>query len=49
MEVPKTIYHVVQAKVWKAALDQGKEYYPETYEADGFIHATSDVSVFLGM
>ena len=40
--VPAKIYHVVQVSVWEKAREKGVEYYPPTYEQDGFIHATHD-------
>lgn len=46
--VPKVIYHVAQKDLWQAALNCSKPYYPPTYEADGFIHATADPNLLLG-
>lgn len=44
---PTLIYHVVQVSVWDKACAAGTEYYPPTYAADGFIHATHDGALLL--
>ena len=36
------IYHLVQKKLWEECKRTGKTYYPPSYEADGFTHATAD-------
>ena len=46
---PRTIYHVVQQSVWDKAQRLGAQYYPPTYVADGFIHATSEAEALIGV
>lgn len=36
-----TTLHLTPAEVWKWQKD-GKRYFPEAYDADGFIHCTND-------
>lgn len=43
----KTIYHLVQTPLWEECKASGTTYYPPTYEADGFTHATADPSKLL--
>jgi uncharacterized protein (DUF952 family) len=43
------IYHLVQVPLWKACTESGETYYPPTYQQDGFIHATADPSMLLGV
>ena len=38
------IYHLVQTPLWEACKANGTTYYPPTYAADGFTHATADPS-----
>jgi hypothetical protein len=40
---PELIYHLVQLAHWERAESEGATYYPPTYAADGFIHATHEV------
>ena len=44
---PDIIYHVVQMKHWGKAQSEGTEYYPPTYDSDGFIHATHEATLLL--
>tara|TARA_B110001452_G_C15182798_1_gene410835 strand:- start:154 stop:951 length:798 start_codon:yes stop_codon:yes gene_type:complete len=44
-----TIYHCVQKPLWEEAKASGKLYYPPTYEADGFTHATADPAFLVGV
>jgi uncharacterized protein (DUF952 family) len=46
---PEFIYHVVQVSVWNAACEAGTEYYPPTYDSDGFIHATHDGALLVSV
>ena len=46
---PALIYHVVQVSVWDKASAEGTEYFPPTYEQDGFIHATHDGNLLVGV
>jgi len=43
----KDIYHLVQKKLWDKCKAAGAEYFPPTYEQDGFTHATADPSKLL--
>jgi uncharacterized protein (DUF952 family) len=43
------LYHLVQKSVWQAAKQSGNEYYPFTYQQDGFIHLTKDPQFLLGV
>ena len=45
--VPAKIFHVVQLSVWKKAQADGVDYFPPTYEQDGFIHATHDGNLLI--
>ncbi len=36
------VYHMVQATLWDAAVAGEETYYPPTYAADGFTHATAN-------
>ena len=46
---PSRIYHAVPKSLWCDARDAGKVYLPPTYQADGFIHATHDPTLLVGM
>ena len=37
----ETVYHLAPATRWERACDGGGAYFPPTYEADGFVHATA--------
>ena len=41
-----TIYHMCSVTDYEKALEEG-QYFPPTYEADGFIHATEDPAMLL--
>ena len=47
------VYHLVQAPLWErvanAADGEAAEYFPPTYEEDGFTHATADPRFLLGV
>ncbi|GAX75273.1 hypothetical protein CEUSTIGMA_g2718.t1 [Chlamydomonas eustigma] len=43
------LYHLVQRSVWQAVKEAGVEYYPSTYQQDGFIHLTKDPQFLLGI
>ena len=42
VHAPLECPHQVQVSVWEAARAAGGDYFPPTYEQDGFIHATHD-------
>jgi len=46
---PRIVYHVVQLSEWDAAMNAGTVYYPPTYTQDGFIHATHDAQLLVGV
>ena len=46
---PKVIYHVVQKALWDAAQAAGVNYFPPRYEIEGFIHATHEANLLLGV
>ena len=46
---PKIIYHVVQQSLWDAAHAAGVNYFPPRYEIEGFIHATHEANLLLGV
>ena len=46
---PAVIYHVVQKSLWDAAHAAGVHYFPPRYEIEGFIHATHDANLLLGV
>jgi uncharacterized protein (DUF952 family) len=41
------LYHLVPQPIWRACVDEGQDYFPTTYEADGFIHLTAEPSLLL--
>jgi len=43
------IYHLVQNSVWDEAKESKKVYFPPTYAADGFTHATADPKFLIGV
>ncbi len=43
------VYHMIQAGLWEAARSTGDTYYPPTYDADGFTHATSNPAKLLSV
>ncbi len=43
------VYHMVQAKLWDAAVDAGDTYFPPTYDVDGFTHGTSNPDKLLNV
>ena len=36
------LYHLIQIDLWKKCKDDNLEYFPPTYEQDGFTHLTKD-------
>ena len=46
---PELIYHVVQLKHWNEAQESGTQYFPPTYDSDGFIHATHDGKLLIAV
>eukprot|EP00467_Chlorarachnion_reptans_P024941 CAMPEP_0114500160 /NCGR_PEP_ID=MMETSP0109-20121206/7809_1 /TAXON_ID=29199 /ORGANISM="Chlorarachnion reptans, Strain CCCM449" /LENGTH=134 /DNA_ID=CAMNT_0001677789 /DNA_START=151 /DNA_END=555 /DNA_ORIENTATION=- len=44
----KVIYHIVETAQWTSAKEESP-YYPATYKADGFTHATADPKVLIGV
>ena len=46
---PRVIYHVVQKSLWDAAQAAGVHYFPPRYDIEGFIHATHDANLLLGV
>jgi uncharacterized protein (DUF952 family) len=46
---PKVIYHVVQKSLWDDAQASGSNYFPPRYDIEGFIHATHDANLLLGV
>ena len=46
---PAIIYHVVQKSLWDAAQADGVNYFPPRYDIEGFIHATHDAKLLLGV
>jgi mannose-6-phosphate isomerase-like protein (cupin superfamily) len=38
---PETLYHMCQLSMWEDAKSKGTAYFPPTFEADGFTHATA--------
>jgi uncharacterized protein (DUF952 family) len=45
----RVIYHMCERPRWEQALRSGTEYFPPTYDKDGFIHATEDPAMLLGI
>lgn len=43
------VFHLIQAHLWEAAVAAGTDYYPPTYEQDGFTHATSNPDLLLNV
>lgn len=43
------IYHLVQKHIWEECKAKKSTYYPPTYEADGFTHATADPKFLIGV
>ncbi|EKU23431.1 hypothetical protein NGA_0707400 [Nannochloropsis gaditana CCMP526] len=41
------LYHLVQSSLWTAAVEADTEYFPPTYQQDGFTHATADPASLL--
>ena len=51
-ELPKyetfpALYHAAPKLAWDAAVRAGRPYVPETYDADGFVHATADPALLM--
>ncbi len=43
------LFHLVQADLWKAAVEGDTTYFPPTYEQDGFTHATANPDLLLNV
>jgi uncharacterized protein (DUF952 family) len=43
------VYHLVQARLWEPVVDSDGTYYPPTYEADGFTHATANPAALMNV
>ena len=41
------LFHVARKSLWEACKETGDQYFPPTYEQDGFTHATADPSKLL--
>ena len=46
---PTVIYHVVQKALWDKAQADGVHYFPPRYDIEGFIHATHEANLLLGV
>ncbi|TFJ83190.1 hypothetical protein NSK_005499 [Nannochloropsis salina CCMP1776] len=46
-EDEKPLFHLVQSSLWTAAVEADTEYFPPTYQQDGFTHATADPTTLL--
>lgn len=46
---PGVIYHVVQKSLFDKALSEGVHYFPPRYDIEGFIHATHEANLLLGV
>ncbi|MBX2846996.1 MAG: DUF952 domain-containing protein [Acidiferrobacterales bacterium] len=43
------LYHLIQMDLWQAAVDNNANYYPPTYDQDGFTHATANPNLLLNV
>ena len=43
------LYHLIQADLWNAAVNGDTNYYPPTYDQDGFTHATANPDLLLNV
>jgi len=43
------LFHLVQADLWWAAVDGEVDYFPPTYDQDGFTHATANPDLLLNV
>ncbi|MEM7282821.1 MAG: DUF952 domain-containing protein [Pseudomonadota bacterium] len=43
------LYHLIQADLWYAALNEDSLYFPPTYAQDGFTHATANPELLLNV
>lgn len=43
------VYHLVQARLWDPLVANDGTYYPPTYEADGFTHATANPAALMNV
>ena len=44
-----SLFHLVQADLWQAAIERDATYFPPTYEQDGFTHATANPDLLLNV
>jgi len=43
------LFHLIQADLWEAAVNSDSEYFPPTYDQDGFTHATANPDLLLNV
>jgi len=43
------VYHLVQARLWEPVVENDGTYYPPTYDADGFTHATANPAALMNV
>lgn len=43
------LFHLVQAKLWESAVNAESDYFPPTYDQDGFTHATANPELLLNV
>ncbi|MHA7816142.1 MAG: DUF952 domain-containing protein [Pseudohaliea sp.] len=43
------VYHLVQARLWDPVVESDGTYYPPTYAADGFTHATANPAALMNV
>jgi len=43
------LFHLVQADLWRSAVDGNQKYFPPTYQQDGFTHATANPDLLLNV
>lgn len=41
------VYHMCPKSAWETSCVLGRDYYPPTYDKDGFIHATQDPEILI--
>ncbi|MFK8054287.1 MAG: DUF952 domain-containing protein [Woeseiaceae bacterium] len=48
MNDSQALFHLIEKKQWET-LSKTKRYYPDTYDQDGFIHATADADLLISV
>ena len=43
------LFHLIQAELWETAVSSNSEYFPPTYDQDGFTHATANPELLLNV